>query len=191
MAVLVSFVQQFPWMCFAKYLVYVTWPCFAKYLVYVTWPTILLKSLFHNLWRHMHDWQLCEIIMKSDFDPDLFISRDSNHRCNCSILWFSIALCINVARANLLSINLTTLSDTFEAISSKFVRTSRIPNSHAEVRRPISALGANYMSSLANSPINVWNFEMGVYFCDWRAHCYPWRVAAGLSRAVRARHFGT
>ena len=50
------------------------------------------------------------------------------------------------------SVNLTTQSDIFEAISSKFVHT-RSPNSHVEVRRPISALGANYMTSLANSPI--------------------------------------
>ena len=48
----------------------------------------------------------------------------------------------------------TTPSDTFEAISSKFVR-ARTPNRHVEVRRPISAHGANYMTSLANSPIGV------------------------------------
>ena len=61
-----------------------------------------------------------------------------------------IALCINVARAHL---SLSTMpSDIFEAISPKFVRT-RTPNSHVEVRRPISAHGENYMTSLANSPI--------------------------------------
>ena len=27
------------------------------------------------------------------------------------------------------------------------------------------------------------NIEVGIYFRDWRAHCYPWRGATGLSRA--------
>ena len=39
--------------------------------------------------------------MKSDFVPNLFIPRHSNHRCKWSILYFSIALCINVARTHL------------------------------------------------------------------------------------------
>ena len=49
------------------------------------------------------------------------------------------------------SVNLTTPSDTFEAISSKFVRT-RIPNSHAEGRRPISAHGANHNDVIGEQP---------------------------------------
>ena len=44
-----------------------------------------------------------------------------------------------------------TPSDTFEAISSKFVRT-RIPNSHVEGRRPISAHGANYNDIIGEQP---------------------------------------
>ena len=32
--------------------------------------------------------------------------------------------------------------------------------------------------------IDVWNFELGIYFRDWRAHCYPWRVATGLFRGA-------
>ena len=36
---------------------------------------------------------------------------------------------------------------------------------------------------------DIWNFEVEIYFRDQRTHCYPWRVATGLSRAgVR---FGT
>ena len=49
------------------------------------------------------------------------------------------------------SVNLTTPSDSFEAISSKFVRT-RIPNSHVVVRRPISAHGANYNDVIGEQP---------------------------------------
>ena len=44
-----------------------------------------------------------------------------------------------------------TPSDTFEAISSKFVRT-RIPNSHVEGRLPISAHGANYNDVIGEQP---------------------------------------
>ena len=51
------------------------------------------------------------------------------------------------------SVNLITPSDTFESISSKFVRT-RIPSSHVEVLWPISAHGANYVTSFADSPIH-------------------------------------
>ena len=39
--------------------------------------------------------------------------------------------------------------------------------------------------------IDVWNFEVGIYFHDRRAHCYPWRVATGLSHAGCAGRFGT
>ena len=36
--------------------------------------------------------------------------------------------------------------------------------------------------------IDIWNFEVEIY--DRRAHCYPWRGATGLSRAMRAGRFG-
>ena len=54
------------------------------------------------------------------------------------------------------SVNWTTQYDTFEAISPKFVRT-RIPNSHAEGRRPISAHQANYNDVIGEQP----------YWCLW------------------------
>ena len=103
----------------------------------------------------MQDWQLCEIIMKTDFVPELFIHRHSNHRFNCTIGPYCdsrYSVMHKRCPGTSFSVNLTTPSDIFEAISSKFVRT-RTPNSHVEVRRPISAHGANYMISLANSPI--------------------------------------
>ena len=52
------------------------------------------------------------------------------------------------------SVNFTTPSDTFKAISSKFVRT-RIPNSHVEGRRPISAHAANYNDVIGEQPYYV------------------------------------
>ena len=30
--------------------------------------------------------------------------------------------------------------------------------------------------------IDIWNFEVGIF--DRRAHCYPWRGATSLSRAI-------
>ena len=35
------------------------------------------------------------------------------------------------------------------------------------------------------------NFEVGIYFRDRRAHCYPLRVATGSESSVRAGRFGT
>ena len=52
------------------------------------------------------------------------------------------------------SVHLTTPSDTFEAISSKFVRT-RIPNSHVYGRRPISAHWANYNDVIGEQPYST------------------------------------
>ena len=49
------------------------------------------------------------------------------------------------------SVHLTTPSDTFEAISSKFVRT-RIPNSHVYGRRSISAHWADYNDVIGEQP---------------------------------------
>ena len=35
------------------------------------------------------------------------------------------------------------------------------------------------------------NFEVGIYFRDQRAHCYPLQVATGSGGAGRAGRFGT
>ena len=68
------------------------------------------------------------------------------------------------------SVKLTTSSNIFEAISSMFVRT-RTPNSHVEVRRPINAHGANYMTSLANSPIGSGVLEVVTMTCHKAKVC--------------------
>ena len=138
-----SFVQQFPWMYFAKY------------VVYVTWPTILLSTYFIT-YMTAH---ACLEVMRDNHEKRFrsgffFIPRHSNHRFNYRIPDSRYSAMHKRCPGTPFSVNLTTPSDIFEAISSKFVRTST-PNSHVEVRRPISAHGANYMTSLANSPVRV------------------------------------
>ena len=132
---------------------------FAKYLVYVTWPHILLNiSLFYNILVMAHAWlRVMREIHESDFVPDLFISRHSNHRCKWSIGASTVILDSAMHKrcpsrpVTSFSVNVTTPSDTFEAISSKFVRT-RIPNSHVYGRRPISAHWANYNDVIGEQP---------------------------------------
>ena len=141
---LVSFVIQFPLMCFAKF------------LVYITWPHILLNiSLFYNILVTAHAWlRVMRENHESDFVPDLFISRHSNHRCKWSIDASTVILDSAMHKRcqdTSFSVNVTTPSDTFEAISSKFVRT-RIPNSHVYGRRPISAHWANYNDVIGEQP---------------------------------------
>ena len=116
---------------------------------------LLNISLFYNILVTAHAWlRVMRENHESDFVPDLFISRHSNHRCKWSIDASTVILDSAMHKScpvTSFSVNITTPSDTFEAISSKFVRT-RIPNSHVYGRRPISAHWANYNDVIGEQP---------------------------------------